>query len=237
MRGMQVVDVLDKHYVRITRVVDQGMLDLETFCPNFQGNGTYASINDQLPNSNNTDTDGDGANSVDVDASSILALVRQVTFEADVRKALAKVNEFMNYEVASTRVGLERTDAVTNQIDSLIEVVLGHDWLVRMFVLVTSVLCLSLLTAVLLARQNIVCYPFKSMLVWLLVPAFAVVTIIAALTSSMFAAAGVFNSDFCSGGPAPGSPEGTIESIIVQQGIQPTDLVYRSFVYYMEVRL
>lgn len=41
--------------------------------------------------------------------------------------------------------------------------------------------------------------------------------------------------DFCSGGEDPGSPEGTVEDIVRQQRVSEQDLVYKSFMYYMNV--
>lgn len=42
--------------------------------------------------------------------------------------------------------------------------------------------------------------------------------------------------DFCAGGAYPGSPEGTIEDIFVNQGVsKKNSLVHQSFAYYMDV--
>lgn len=157
------------------------------------------------------------------------------SFAQNIRQSLSELSQFMEYEVASAKVGLSKVDQLTAYIDDAADWVFRHDWLCKLFVVVVNVVNLALLCGLLLSRKNIIFYPFKALLSFLLVPVFAIMTGISLLAACSTAMAAVLNADFCSGGEYPGSPEGTVEDIILKHGISTHDTVYRSFVYYMDV--
>ena len=210
-RAIQVVDKLNRDYGRIERIADQGLLDFHSFCPPTQNNITNLLLLSQEED--------------------------HLSFADTIGIALSQLKDFMNYEVASTENGLAKVDQLTVGVDEMVDSVLGHDWLFRMFVMVLNVVTFALFCGLMLTRQNIIWYPYRFMLEYLLVPVLGLLTLVALTGTAFSSTAAVFNADFCSGGSYPGSPEGTIESIILTHGIQKHHMIYRSFVYYTEVRL
>lgn len=154
----------------------------------------------------------------------------------NVRTNLEEVFIFFDEKVTSAQNSLEQVVSVTSTLDYVVETALANDWLPKLFILFLNVINGALFFGLMTSRMNCVFYPYKSMLSYLLVPAFAFLIFLSIVATSGFGIAAVVNADFCAGGPGAGSPEGTIKQIFSQQNITETDVIHRSFQYYMTVR-
>lgn len=82
-----------------------------------------------------------------------------------------------------------------------------------------------------LAWAGVGCGFYQCMQTWIVLPIFSILTIASWILAGAFGITMVMNSDFCSGGASPGSPDNTIVSIMDEQGMDPYSLVYESAEY------
>jgi hypothetical protein len=96
------------------------------------------------------------------------------------------------------------------------------DWQVYTYFVSFSVISLFFMLGTILAAAG---KPFKALAcfnTWFLLPIFLLLVTLAWLIVSFYGVGAVMNSDFCSGGDAPGSPDVTARKIIneTQDGLQ-----------------
>ena len=133
------------------------------------------------------------------------------------------------------------TDA-TQYVDESINWAYDHDWLLKLFLMALNVVNLLLVAACyILSKNNIIHPPSRYYLAFFLVPVFSVLAGVTVFMTATLGVGTLLNSDFCAGGPAPGSPSGAIEDAILlnQFGTldrsQGSGLIYESFKYYAGV--
>lgn len=104
----------------------------------------------------------------------------------------------------------------TQYVDSTIEWFLTNDWILKLLVMMLNVVnFLLLLSVYCLSKNNVIHEPTRAYLAWVLVPLLVALTgslLIVSLTAGVTA---LVNADFCTGGPDPGSPQGTLEDAIL----------------------
>ena len=98
------------------------------------------------------------------------------------------------------------------------------DWQVYTYFVSFSVISLFFMLGTILAAAG---KPLKALAcfnTWFLLPIFLLLVTLAWLIVSFYGVSSVMNSDFCSGGDAPGSPDVTAQKIInaTQDGVQNT---------------
>jgi hypothetical protein len=150
------------------------------------------------------------------------------------------------YYVPNNSDAFESITKLTDQVDESIDWFFSHDWIWKLLLMILNVLTvIMLLACYFISKNDIIHVPSRVYLSWLILPLFIVFTIIFLITTTSAGVATLVNSDFCAGGPGPGSPQGAIEDAILsfQHGSlkrQPLTgqlaLVYDSFLYYSNVR-
>jgi hypothetical protein len=130
----------------------------------------------------------------------------------------------------------------THYVDKLIDWAYAHDWLLKLFLMALNVVNVLLLAACnFMSKNDIIHPPSRYYLAFFLVPLFSVLTGATVFMTATFGVGTLLNSDFCAGGPAPGSPSGAIEDAILlhQFGTmdrnQGSGVIYESFKYYAGV--
>jgi hypothetical protein len=134
------------------------------------------------------------------------------------------------------------TTEATQYVDESIKWAYDHDWLLKLFLMALNVVNFLLLAACyILSKNNIIHPPSRYYLAFFLVPIFSVLTGVTVFMTATFGVGALLNSDFCAGGPAPGSPSGAIEDALLLHQFGTLDrsegsgLVYESFKYYAGV--
>ena len=219
-KGIGIVTSLTRERDRIHKLKD--LFDIDRLCP------LVGVINNNSNNSNNSNTS----------SSSSSSLFSNISF-ADINSHLFTtfddMDRLVDENVVYAEQGLHAIKDVTVSVDTAVDIIVASDWIPKMYMMVLMVINIFLLAGVVLNRQNIIFFPFKSMLVWLLVPAFILLLVIATVGTSAIGVLASVNADFCAGGDSE-SPRGTLEDIIKSHSSSTTDLSYRSFEYYMTVR-
>jgi len=144
---------------------------------------------------------------------------------------IQKYDEICSKVIVKTQTAFTTIDEFTEELLDTVAGLIASDWLAKMFLLVLNVVNVFLVFGVFLTRNNIVHYPFKFIIVWLLVPVLIILLLLSAIATSGFGIAISVNADFCSGGTDPGSPISTMEDIILRYNNTKQDLLYRSFQY------
>ncbi|KAG7338842.1 hypothetical protein IV203_012788 [Nitzschia inconspicua] len=161
----------------------------ETWCP---GAAQYA---------NQLDFFVDAVATVDLNTKSILQEFQPI-------QTSAALSQTSNYFQVITETTLH--------IDSALSWFLNNDWLLKLLVLVLNVVNLFLLLNVqLLSKNNIIHHPTRTYVTYILMPIFGVVTLLTTIVTLLFGIAAQVNSDFCAGGPRPGSIQGTLQDAIL----------------------
>lgn len=155
----------------------------------------------------------------------------------EVAISLQEIDDFMDTHVQNAEDGLIKVNDATNTVDDAISWFQANAWKPRLAIVVLVVMNVFLLIGLFLSRNNIVFNPYRCVEMYMLVPTFSVCLVLSALATYGFGAGAILNADFCAGGEYPGSPEGTIEEIMMQQGVSQQDVVYQSFRYYVEVSI
>jgi hypothetical protein len=207
---------MTREHARIQRLQHEGYFDLHRYCPLIFG-----------PDNNNTNS----TTSVFGQNISINDLTHGI------QSTLEEIDTLINDNVHYAGIALATMSDMTKKVDETVDWIIANDWQPKMCLLTLNVINVALMIGVLISRNNVVHFPYKCMLVWLLVPVFVLLLILSALASSGFGLAVSVNADFCAGGAYPGSPEATINDIIFSFNITTNDLTYKSFQHYMQVRL
>lgn len=186
------------------------LLNLETVCPNFSST-TTTTIPWELSSLNMT------------------------SLSETIHSSLQEIDTFMETRVHDAEIGLTKVMHATAQVDTAMSWFEENEWKPRLYIVVLIVVTIFLLVGILLSRNNISFNPLECVTMYLLVPTFCVCLVLSALGTYGFGASAVINADFCAGGDYPGSPVGTIDAIMKQQGVSQSDITFQSFHYYVEV--
>jgi hypothetical protein len=150
--------------------------------------------------------------------------------------------QFLDLHMPADDSTFEMVTEATQYVDESINWAYDHDWLLKLFLMVLNVVNLLLLSACyFLSKNNIIHPPSRYYLAFFLVPLFSVLAGATVFMTATFGVGTLLNSDFCAGGPAPGSPAGAIEDAILLHQFDTMDrsqvsgLYYESFKYYAGV--
>lgn len=169
------------------------------------------------------------------DSTAQLHSLNMTRISETIRESLQEIDTFMETRVKDASHGLTRVGEATMSVDEAIYWFQQHEWKPRLCIVALIVVTMFLLIGLMLSRNNIAYNPYMCVEMYLLVPAFCFLLILSALATYAFGAGAIVNADFCAGGTYPGSPQGTIEEIMSQQGVSPKDMLYQSFHYYAQV--
>lgn len=210
-RAQDIVTSLQLEQRRMHTAQVHALLNMDSYCPNIVGD--------------NTET---------LSASELQALNITQMGET-MRASLQEIDAFMDTRVYDANKGLSKVQEATDAVDQGIHWFQDNEWKPRLCAVVIVVLDVFLLIGLVLSRNNIAFNPYWCMMKCVLIPAFCVCLFLTALATYGFGAGAVMNADFCAGGDYPGSPKGTIEEIMNEQGVGPRDIMYQSFQYYVNV--
>eukprot|EP00548_Thalassiothrix_antarctica_P011509 CAMPEP_0194163184 /NCGR_PEP_ID=MMETSP0152-20130528/79904_1 /TAXON_ID=1049557 /ORGANISM="Thalassiothrix antarctica, Strain L6-D1" /LENGTH=590 /DNA_ID=CAMNT_0038873155 /DNA_START=378 /DNA_END=2150 /DNA_ORIENTATION=+ len=210
-QGASVVDALIGEQKHIAKENFDILLDFEDYCPFL------------------ADIDTNVTSVIANDTTSIMVS----DLSKQLKSSISQYNEMVNNVLITAQKRLDNLGNSIKSIEGSIEYAMVNDWKPKMFLLVLNVVNLILIGGCIIVRNNIVHYPYKFFLVWLVVPFFIILVMIAAAATSGFGMVVSINSDFCSGGKYPGSPEGTMEEIILKHTSSVQDMPYKAFRYYM----
>jgi len=152
-----------------------------------------------------------------------------------IRFTLTEIDTFMETNVQNAENGLAKVSEATSTVDEGIRWFQSNEWKPRLAIVVLLVINIFLLIGLVLSRNNIVFNPYRCIEIYVLVPTFSACLLLSALATYGFGAGAIMNADFCAGGAYPGSPEGTIEGMMMQQGVSVHDILHQSFNYYVDV--
>ncbi len=110
-----------------------------------------------------------------------------------------------------------------------------NDYLANSFTLFTIIATIFLMATCLITYSHITHEPLEYMISILIMPLFIGCTLFAIVMTIGTLVGSMMNSDFCAGGKAPGSPQGTVANAMLERGIQMQDLTYKSLLYYESV--
>ena len=111
----------------------------------------------------------------------------------------------------------------------------NNDYLAKSFSLFTIISTLFLMATCLITYSHITHEPLEIMTNFLIMPMFICCTLFAIVMTVGTLVGSMMNSDFCAGGNAPGSPQGTVANAMLERGIKTQDLTYKSLLYYESV--
>lgn len=167
--------------------------------------------------------------------STILSSLNMTSISETIHSSLVEMDAFMDTRVQDASIGFHKVKEATSQIDASIYTFEENEWKLRLCMVVLIVVNIFLLIGLLLSRQNIAYNPYLCVCMYVLVPSFCASLVLTTLATYGFGASAVVNADFCAGGDYPGSPIGTIDAIMQQQGVSQRDIMYQSFHYYVNV--
>lgn len=158
------------------------------------------------------------------------------SYNATLQNGRNAMNAFVNQYVSRTTLGLSQVAHATLYTENSVDAAQSYEWLVKSFLIALNLANVFWFFGVLLTRHNVYFPLYHQFLVWGAVPAFAVVllsTVAATIASSALA---ITNADFCSGGISEaqphGSPQGTLQDVLLAKGYNVTDLPYQAIQYY-----
>jgi len=198
---------------------------------------TYEGIRivDTLTNIRNELVEADLSSKLDVKGycpklsnSTLLSDLNLERSTEDIDEFLSDMDTFIDGHAINAKDGFHKVLRSTEEFERLMAVVYNMDWMPKMFIVILNVLNGFMMSAAFLSKQNIAFFPFHCMLSYLIVPAFSVVLVLAVASSSAFGVASVMNADFCHGG------EETILEIFDHRGIDHQDMLYQTFMYYVD---
>jgi hypothetical protein len=159
-----------------------------------------------------------------------------------VRSRTEEMVHFLDLHMPVDDAAFNIVTEATQYVDQSIDWAYDHDWLLKMFLMALNVVNMLLFAACyIMSKNNIIHPPTRFYLAFFLVPLFSGLTGATVFMSATFGVGTLLNSDFCAGGPAPGSPAGAIEDAILLHQVgtmdrsQGSGLVYESFLYYAGV--
>jgi hypothetical protein len=104
----------------------------------------------------------------------------------------------------------------TSYIDETLQSFLRNDWWLKLVIMVLNVVnFLLLMNVYCLSKHNIIHPPTRMYVAYVLVPLFVVLVLAVWIITCVLGISAIVNADFCAGGPAPGSPQGTVEDALL----------------------
>lgn len=158
----------------------------------------------------------------------------------DVRSNLVNLLSFLNTQVPPAVGNFQKLISASELADEVAETTMKSDWIVKSFILILNVtngaLLLGLIFSTCYSNKNNKkgCvnqsyYPYKSLLIFLVVPSFCILLFLSIAATTGFAVTAVASADFCVDGVT-----GTIEQMIGQRSSSQEDLAYRALQYYSD---
>uniref|UniRef100_A0A7R9W4W9 Uncharacterized protein n=1 Tax=Pseudictyota dubia TaxID=2749911 RepID=A0A7R9W4W9_9STRA len=160
-----------------------------------------------------------------------------VDFDAIAAEAvqnLELLQNFVDNEVVSFRDYVGQVEDASKGVDAAISSYDVSEWKVMLYVLPMIILPSFLMIGLFMAWFEVSFKEYQCMLRYLIIPLFGIIVVFSWVFCSLFGLLSVTNADFCSGGTANPSPEGTFMEILSEQGITPDSIVYRSVEYYVD---
>ena len=183
-------------------------------------------------------------------------------YQEEIKNTITNVSV---YDFNGSKSVLYQLTNGTTAVDTGIDAVNDHDWLIRLLVVIMDVVVIFMIVGILFVKDNIDYPVYQSFTSYILLPFFCtslfatiiatyIFTTVAVLNAGMFCqiSKSIFccflwiltivvkffdKEDFCSGGNAYGynSPLGTIREVVAQYGYASHSLPYRALQYYEEV--
>lgn len=170
-----------------------------------------------------------------------LSSLNTTSVKETIHSTLVNVNALMDTHVKHAQMALVQIQDATRLMDQAIDAFDANEWKPQLCIVVLVVVNIFFIVGVILSRNNIASNPYQCVASYVLIPTFATCLLLTTLATYGFGAGAVVNADFCAGGEynsyPRGSPVGTIEEIMTQQGVSPNDVVYQSFQYYVNVSI
>lgn len=168
-----------------------------------------------------------------------LSSLNTTTLKETIHATLVQVNFLVDTNVQNAQTALVKVKEATQSMDQAINVFKANEWKPKLCMVVLVVVNIFFIVGVILSRNNVAYNPYQCVAAYVLIPTFCTCLLLMALGTYGFGAGAVANADFCAGGQyesyPSGSPVGTIEEIMKQQGVSPNDVVYQSYQYYVNV--
>eukprot|EP00934_Nitzschia_sp_Nitz4_P005002 Nitzschia sp. Nitz4//scaffold159_size51929//23805//26847//NITZ4_006878-RA/size51929-augustus-gene-0.80-mRNA-1//-1//CDS//3329537571//4992//frame0 len=153
------------------------------------------------------------------------------------------VVEFLNLNLPNSADAFIAVTEATTSVDESIQWFFSHDWVWKMYLMVLNVLNVFMLVyCYAMVKNNVIHPPTRMYLAFFIVPLFTVATFLILMVTASSGVASLVNADFCAGGEAPGSPQGTIEDAILSYQFGTLDrsnaiagtagITYLAFDYY-----
>eukprot|EP00559_Dactyliosolen_fragilissimus_P007046 CAMPEP_0184856772 /NCGR_PEP_ID=MMETSP0580-20130426/1947_1 /TAXON_ID=1118495 /ORGANISM="Dactyliosolen fragilissimus" /LENGTH=367 /DNA_ID=CAMNT_0027351989 /DNA_START=509 /DNA_END=1612 /DNA_ORIENTATION=- len=193
---------------------------------------------DLCPNQDQLQTAIDTLQNNGVDATDELNQLQIIdTFKENALAATDKLtilSNFINGIVTNfSKIYTSYTDYKTDADDWLAKLKKNIIWLAY-FVIPIGVFASLFCLAVFLQVCGLSAGIFQCLLNWFLLPVFILMVLVFMIAGLFVYPLGIINSDFCLNGSKSGSPDGTIKSFMVQQGMDLTTMSSKVLLYYME---
>jgi ABC-type multidrug transport system fused ATPase/permease subunit len=143
------------------------------------------------------------------------------------------------------------------KLDNYLQLYDENDWIPKMFTLLIANIVLFLIGSVVSSWLNFQIPALSAMMIYVLIPAFALLVTFAWITAIFFSAMSIMNAgkyrfilltiismlktfkiffsllqDFCVGPTGSGGPEMTVQNALLEYGMGEDDLMYQSFLFY-----
>lgn len=186
-RGMLIVAELqttqkDLHTMRQSGLLAEEITD-EQFCPSFAN--TTGLLDDETVPSRNASISDIGALQSFLPSS----LQRSVASGLDNMQSI-----LLSYELDFVGEALSILTNATATIDSGIDNMYSHDWIVKLLVVIMNVVVIFLMVGILIAKENTDYPAYQSFAAWVLLPLFGVIQIAAVGGTCIFLSVSMLNA-------------------------------------------
>ena len=171
-------------------------LEMKEFCPNFDPTAIL-NYDYNLTEGNNTDGAFDASEAM-VDLNAVLG-IDPAAVRGTILSGIEQANAFKSYNTKSAAETLYQVTEFTSAVDSGIDYVHSHDWIIRLGVVILDVVVGFLVVAVVLTKQSIDFPAYQSMTAWVLLPIFCSALAVAVVVTLVFVSMATANAGefFC----------------------------------------
>ena len=161
-----------------------------------------------------------------------------------IQNQLSNVTQFMDDRIPKNDTSFVVVTEANHYVTNSLLWANNHIWLLKFFIMILNVVNLLFIAIVqCLSKNNVIHPPTRFYVSFVLIPLLSALAFLFLFMTAFFGVGTVLNADFCSGGPEPGSPAGSISDAILinkfdtmNPPLASHDIIYEAFLYYSNVR-